>query len=51
MQQGFTFAGEARGAVGHKAFALGCADAGAEVGFAGFAELAFGAFGVAGVFC
>ena len=48
MEERFAFAGEARGAVGHDAFALGCSDLAAEVGFAGFAELAFFAFGVAG---
>jgi hypothetical protein len=48
VQERFAAAGEARGAVGHDAFALGVSDLAAEVGFAAFAELAFAAFGVAG---
>ena len=49
MQQRLAFAFEARGAVGHDAFALRRADLAAEVRLAGFAELAFAAFGGAGL--
>jgi hypothetical protein len=45
VEQVFALALEARSAVGHYAFSLGSADFAAEVGFAGFAELAFFAFG------
>ncbi|KAL9039172.1 MAG: hypothetical protein Q9180_002686 [Flavoplaca navasiana] len=48
MQQIFAFGFEARGAVGHDAFALGGADFAAQVRLAGFAEFAFAAFGRAG---
>ena len=48
MQQIFAFGFEARGAVGHDAFALGRADFAAQVRLAGFAEFAFAAFGRAG---
>lgn len=48
MQQIFAFGFEARGAVGHDAFALGGADFAAKVRLAGFAEFAFAAFGRAG---
>ena len=48
MQQIFAFGLEARGAVGHDAFALGGADFAAQVRLAGFAEFAFAAFGRAG---
>lgn len=47
VQQLLALAGEARGAVGHHAFALGRADLAAEVRLAGFAELAFAALGCA----
>jgi hypothetical protein len=47
VQQVFTLALEARGAVGHDALSLCGADLAAEVGLAGLAELAFLAFGCA----
>src|SRR5690606_31011957 len=42
---GFAVVGEARGAVGHQALALGFAHGTAQVGLAGFAEFALAAFG------
>lgn len=47
VEQVFAFAFEARGTVGHDAFALGGADLAAEIRLAGFAEFAFAAFGCA----
>lgn len=47
MQEILALAFEARGAIRHDTFALGGSDLAAEVGFAGFAELAFAAFGCA----
>ena len=44
MEEVLALALEARGAVGHHAFALGGPDLAAEVRLAGFAELAFAAF-------
>lgn len=45
MQEVFAPGAEARGAVGHDAFALGGADLAAQVRLAGFAEFAVTAFG------
>lgn len=45
VQEVLALALEARGAVGHDALALGCADLAAEVGLAGLAELALLALG------
>lgn len=45
MVERLTIIGEAGGAVGHDALALGGADGGAEIGFSGLAEEAFAAFG------
>lgn len=45
MQEILTPGAEARGAVGHDAFALGGADLAAQVRLAGFAEFAVAAFG------
>lgn len=48
MEEVFSLALQARCAVGHDAFSLGCADLATQVRLAGFAELAFAAFGGAG---
>lgn len=48
MQQRFAFACKARRAIGHDTFALSCSNLSTEVGLAGFAELAFAAFGGTG---
>lgn len=48
VEEVFALALEARSAVGHDTFALGRTNLAAEVGLAGFAELAFAAFGGAG---
>ena len=45
VEEVFAFAFEAGCAVGHDAFALGGANLAAKVRLAGFAELAFAAFG------
>lgn len=45
MQEVLAPGAEARGAVGHDAFALGGADLAAQVRLAGFAEFAVAAFG------
>ena len=44
MQEVFSFAAEARGAIRHDAFTLSGSNFAAEVGFARFAEFAFAAF-------
>lgn len=49
MQEVMTFGAEAGGAVGHNTFSLSGADFAAKIGFAGFAELAFAAFGGTGI--
>lgn len=49
MQEVMTFGAEAGGAVGHDTFSLSGADFAAKIGFAGFAEFAFAAFGGTGI--